>query len=195
MSARIEPERGPFAPEIQSILDQIGPPGTSAYSLFTTLARNPRVFQKVMASGMLEKNSITLRERQIIIARTTARCDCEYQWAVHIANFAGAASLTGRQIVASVNGPANAPAWNKRETLLVRLVDSLHTTAHIDDTLWKSLKAEFSDAQLIECIVLTGFYHTISFVANALRLPLENNGVRFPGQPRPPTTSTERLAS
>jgi len=33
---------------------------------------------------------------------------------------------------------------------------------------------------LLECIVLTGFYHAVSFVTNALKLPLEPNAARFP---------------
>jgi alkylhydroperoxidase family enzyme len=50
----------------------------------------------------------------------------------------------------------------------------------VDDDLWSTLRAAYSEEQLLECIVLTGFYHTVSFVTNALRLPLEANGARFP---------------
>jgi 4-carboxymuconolactone decarboxylase len=45
--------------------------------------------------------------------------------------------------------------------------------------LWPAPKAEFGDEQLIELIVLTGFYHAVSFVTNALRLPLEDAAARF----------------
>ena len=40
--------------------------------------------------------------------------------------------------------------------------------------------ASFSDEQIIELIVLCGFYHTISFVARGLELPLEDYAARFP---------------
>ena len=71
------------------------------------------------------------------------------------------------------------PLFPPRERLILRLVDSLHETNTIHETLWAALKTEFSDEQLIELVVLTGFYHTISFVTNALAVPLEGNAARF----------------
>jgi alkylhydroperoxidase family enzyme len=147
--------------------------------LFTTLARNPRVFQRVMAGGLLDKGSITLRERELVIDRTTARCGSEYEWGVHIAFFAERAGLTPAEIAAIVNGAPDDPLWSPREQLILRLVDSLHETNTAHETLWTALKTELSDEQLIEVIVLTGFYHTISFVTNALAIPLEENAARF----------------
>jgi alkylhydroperoxidase family enzyme len=62
----------------------------------------------------------------------------------------------------------------------VRLADVLHETATIDHRLWSELRTEFTDAQLLELIVLAGFYHTVSFLTNGLRLPLEPDAARFP---------------
>ena len=50
----------------------------------------------------------------------------------------------------------------------------------IDDALWTELGAEFRDEQLLELTMLAGFYHTVSFLVNALRLPLEPYAARFP---------------
>ena len=155
------------------------PPGVPPLVLFTTLARNPRVFQRVMAGGLLDKASISLRERELVIDRTTARCGSEYEWGVHIAFFAERAGLTPAEIAAIVNDAPDNPLWPPRERLILRLVNSLHETNTIHETLWTALKAEFSDEQLIELVVLTGFYHTISFVTNALAIPLEANAARF----------------
>jgi alkylhydroperoxidase family enzyme len=177
--SRISPAAAPFAPEIQQTLTAVMQ-GAPPLVLFTTLARNPRVFQRFMASGLLDKGSISLREREIVIDRTTARCGSEYEWGVHVAFFAEAAGLGREAVWATVNGDARDPAWTPREALLVRLVDALHDDAAVDDALWSDLRAAYSDEQLLECIVLTGFYHTVSFVTNALRLPLEANAARFP---------------
>ncbi|HXC53758.1 MAG TPA: carboxymuconolactone decarboxylase family protein [Rhizomicrobium sp.] len=177
MIARIAPVTPPYAPDIQKAFDAVMPPGTPPLLLFTTLARNPRVFQRFMAGGLLDKGSITMREREIVIDRTTARCGSEYEWGVHVAFFAAAAGLAPAEIAATVHG--DAAAWTPREALLIRLVDALHDRAVVDDGLWSALKTEYSDEQLLELIVLTGFYHTVSFVANALRLPLEDGAARF----------------
>jgi alkylhydroperoxidase family enzyme len=180
MSARIAPQTPPFTPDIQESLDDIMPPGTPPLVLFTTLARNPRVFQRFMAGGLLDKGSISLREREIVIDRTTARCGSEYEWGVHIGFFASRVGFTPEQVRATVRSGADDPVWTSREALLIRLVDALHDEAQVSDTLWKELKSEFSDEQMLELIVLTGFYHTVSFVTNALRIPLEEWAARFP---------------
>lgn len=179
MAARIAPEMPPFSKDVADALARIMPPGVPPLVLFTTLARNPRVFQRIMAGGLLDKGLISLRERELVIDRTTARCGSEYEWGVHIAFFAEHAGLTPAEIAAILHGAPDDPLFPPREQLILRLVDSLHETNTVHETLWCALKTEFSDEQLIELVVLTGFYHTISFVTNALAVPLEQNAARF----------------
>ncbi len=180
MTPRIATADPPFSPEIQSALDRVMPVGVPPLVLFTTLARNPRVFQRFMAGGLLDKGTVTLREREIVVNRTTARCGSEYEWGVHIAFFAEASALTPDQVRATVHGDADEPCWTPRERLLIRMVDALHDEAAIGDALWAALRCEFDEAQMIELIVLAGFYHMVSFVTNGLHLPLEDGAARFP---------------
>ena len=181
MSARIAPLEPPYPEPVQAALDRTMPAGVPPLALFRTLARNERVFLRLMAGGLLDRGSITLREREIVIDRACARCGCEYEWGVHVAFFAGRVGLTPEQVAATAGGdPA---AFPERERLLLRLVDALHDDAQVDDALWAALRAHFSEEQLVELVALAGFYHLISFVANALRIPLEPYGARFP---RPP---------
>jgi hypothetical protein len=51
----------------------------------------------------------------------------------------------------------------------------------VSDALWTELAREWNEAQLLELLVLAGYYHSISFLTNALRLPLESFAPRFPG--------------
>ncbi|HJV55851.1 MAG TPA: carboxymuconolactone decarboxylase family protein [Methylomirabilota bacterium] len=178
MSARIDPLEPPYPEPVQAALDRMMPAGVPPLALFRTLARNERVFLRLMAGGLLDRGSITLREREIVIDRACARCGCEYEWGVHVAFFAGRVGLTPEQVAATAGGdPA---AFPERERLLLRLVDALHDDAQVDDALWAALREHFSEEQLVELVVLAGFYHLISFVANALRIPLEPYGARLP---------------
>lgn len=178
MSARIAPLEPPYPEPVQAALDRIMPAGVPPLALFRALARNERVFLRLMAGGLLDRGSITLREREIVIDRACARCGCEYEWGVHVAFFAERAGLTPAQVAAVAGGdPAALP---ERERLLLRLVDALHDDAQVDDPLWAALRAHFSEEQLVELVALAGFYHLISFVANALRIPLEPFGARLP---------------
>jgi alkylhydroperoxidase family enzyme len=179
MNGRISPVAPPFTPDIAKTIDAVMR-GAPPLLLFTTLARNPRVFQRFMAGALLDRGTITLREREIAIGRTTARCDSEYEWGVHVAAFSKAADLTTQQITAMAKGPADDPAWTPREGLILRLADSLHDTCTLDAALWYQLEAEFSPEQLLELITLAGLYHTVSFLTNALALPLEKGAPHFP---------------
>jgi len=111
------------------------------------------------------KLSIDLRTRELIIDRVCARCGCEYEWEVHVAFFAQAAGLNRYGIEAT-------KADNPTDPVL-RLVDELHDTAHVSDELWAELSDRFTDEQLLDMVMLSGWYHAICFAANAGRLPLE----------------------
>lgn len=182
MSARIEPAMRPYEDDMEKTLEKLMPPGVEPLVLFRTLARNPRVFRRFMAGGLLDKGTISMRERELAIDRACARCGGEYEWGVHIALFAERVGFGADEIAATVAPGADAVCWTEREQLIVRLVDQLHDTNNVDEALWAELKAEFEDEQIIELVVLTGYYHMVSFTVNALRLPMEDYAPRFPAR-------------
>jgi alkylhydroperoxidase family enzyme len=185
MSARIAPAEPPFPPEIQARLDRIMPPGVKPLTLFTTLARDPRLFQRFAAGSLLDRGHLTLRQREIVIDRVTAQGGSEYEWGVHVAFFAAAAGFTAAQLASFRHGDAADACWTPEEALLIRLCDSLARSCDLDDALWQALSAVFSAEAIIELIMLAGFYRTVSCLTNALRLPLEPGAARFPAQIRP----------
>ena len=67
----------------------------------------------------------------------------------------------------------------QRERLLIRLVDELHDSADVGEPLWRELSAEFEDGQLLDLLMLCGWYHAISFTARAARVPLEEGVPTF----------------
>jgi len=180
MTARIAPAVSPFAPDMEETLKNLMPEGVEPLLLFRTLAHDPRLFRRFMAGGLLDKGNLSLREREVMIDRTCARCGGEYEWGVHIALFAGKVGFGPDEIAATCAKEVDQSCWSSREVLILRLADQLHETSAVDDDLWQALSAEFSDEQLMELIMLAGFYHMVSFMVNATRLPPEPYGVRFP---------------
>ena len=76
-------------------------------------------------------------------------------------------------------GPDDA-CWSDDDRLLLRLCDALHAQCTLDDTLWSPLRGRFSEEAMLELLMLAGFYRTVSYLTNALRLPLEADAARFP---------------
>jgi len=174
--AGLEP---PYAPEIQEQFDRIMR-GAPPLMLFRVVASNARAWEKFRAGGLLDHGPLSLREREIVIDRTCALTGCEYEWGVHVTIFAKAAELTTEQIRATVVERATAPCWSLSEQALIAAVDALHVRATLSDAEFTSLSAHYSDAKIFEVILLCGFYRTVSYLANGLNLPLEQNAARFP---------------
>ena len=159
MAARIAAAERPYAADMEETLERLMPPGVEPRLLFRTLARDQRLFRRFMAGGLLDKGTLSLREREIAIDRTCARCGAEYEWGVHMALFGARVGFGEAERRATLAPDAAAGCWSARERLIVRMMDQLHETLTIDDALWIELGAEFRDEQLIELIMLAGFYH------------------------------------
>ena len=150
------------------------PPGVPPLVLFRTMAKSPRVFAKMFAGGLLDKGPLSLRQREIVIDRTTARLGCEYEWGVHIALFA------------ERSASARACGRDRRGAERCRLLDAGGAGAdrpgrrpgrpahHRRRRPGAALAAHFDEAQILEAIALVGYYHTISFLCLGLELPLES---------------------
>jgi alkylhydroperoxidase family enzyme len=177
---RIDPLEPPYTEPVAGDLAAMMPPGVEPLRLFRTLAHNPRILSKIRASNLLDRGSLDRRDRELVILRTCGRCASEYEWGVHVAIFARRFGLGEQEIAGTRLAPWNDPLWSERDRDLVRLVDELHENASISDALWERLAATRDPDQLVELIVLTGFYHTISFVTNGLRVALEPLAERFP---------------
>jgi alkylhydroperoxidase family enzyme len=176
---RIAPLEPPYAPEIQGQFDRIMR-GAPPLTLFRVVASNARTWEKFCAGSLLDRGPLSLREREIVIDRTCALTGCEYEWSVHVAAFAQAAHLTEAEVRATVREGADAPCWSAAEQALVAAVDALHARATLTDGEFASLASHHDDAKIFEIILLCGFYRTVSYLANGLRLPLEDNAARFP---------------
>ncbi len=181
--ARIDPVRPPYSAEVAERLAAMMPPGVPPILLFRTFARNFPMTQAMAGWGGYELSkrlSLSLRDREIVIDRTCARCGCEYEWGVHVAYFADRASLSAPQIGSLTHGAASDPCWaTERDRLLIEAADALHDGADIGDDLWARLAAVFSDEQLLDLLMLAGWYHAISFTANGARLGREAGRPRF----------------
>jgi alkylhydroperoxidase family enzyme len=177
--SRVAPLQPPYAPETQDIFDRIMR-GKPPLMLFRVMASQPRAWEKFRAGGLLDPGPLSLREREIVIDRTCALARCEYEWGVHVAIFAGPAGLSEAEVRATVQSDATSSCWSPAEQAMIAAVDALHHRATFDDAEFAALSAHYDEAQILEIMLLCGFYRTVSYLANGLKLPLEESAARFP---------------
>jgi alkylhydroperoxidase family enzyme len=180
MTGRIAPLQPPFPPDDQAIFDRIMPPGGPPLILFTSLARDARLWKKFRDGSLLDRGNLTLPQREIAIHRTTALCGSEYEWGVHASSFAKKAGLTDEQLYSTVHGTADDACWSDADRAIIRACDALHDVCDVTDDLWASVRSVLSEEAALELLMVAGFYRTVSYVTNALRLPLEGYAKRFP---------------
>src|SRR5271170_2407053 len=159
------------------------PPGVAPLLLFRTFVLNLPMTRAMGSWGGYELSkhlSLSMRDREIIIDRTCALRGCEYEWGVHIAFFAERVGLGVEQITSLTHGSPTDSCWDgERDRVLIQAVDSLCATATIDDALWEHISSLLTEAEILDLLMLTGWYHAISFTANALQLDLEQGVPRF----------------
>jgi alkylhydroperoxidase family enzyme len=178
-SPRLAPLQPPYPAEIQQQFERIMR-GAPPLMLFRVMAAHARAWEKFRAGSLLDRGPLSLREREIVIDRTCALNGCEYEWGVHVTTFAAAARLTDEQVRATVLEDAHAPCWSEAEQVLIAVVDALHERATLADEEFAVLSQHYDDEKILEIILLCGFYRTVSYLANGLRLPLEDAAARFP---------------
>lgn len=177
---RIEPVRPPYDEELRSSFDVVMPPGMEPLTIFRTVGRNPRVLSRMVRGGLLDKGSISLADRELVILRSCAVCGGEYEWGVHAAIFGSKAGFSEAQLADTCAERFDAGLWEASQQLLLGMVDALHASARIDDALWAELARHYTEEQLIELVMLAGLYHAVSFVVNAFEIEPEAFAPRFP---------------
>jgi 4-carboxymuconolactone decarboxylase len=167
---------GPLAPRILPIDDDRTPP---PLNIFRTLARNRDLAKGFLALGghLLGGNVLPAREREIVILRVGWRANSEYEFGQHT-RIGLEAGLTTQEIERlAVPGTAG---WSPADAVLVQLVDELCQADLVTEATWDALAARWSEPQLLELLVLAGFYRLVSGMLNSVGVALEPHTAGWP---------------
>ena len=180
---RIEPLSPPYDDDAGPLLASMMPAGVEPILLFRTFARNATMAAAMRGWGSYELGrelSLSMRQRELVIDRTCARCGCEYEWGVHIAFFKERVGLDDAQVTSLTHGSPADPCWtDPAEVALLRAVDELHDTSDLGDATWAQLSTHLRTEQLLDLLLLAGWYHAISYAARGARVELEPGAPRF----------------
>jgi 4-carboxymuconolactone decarboxylase len=184
---RIAPLEPPYAPEVEASLMKWMPPGAAIepLRLFRTFFVHEELAGRMrpLGAGILGKSAtVPPPLREVMIHRTCALTGAEYEWGVHVMAFAKPLGFTDEQVHSTAHGSPSDACWDAEQAAVYRLADELHGTSTISDELWEQLRAHFDDRQIVELLVTAGWYHTIGYICNGLRIELEDWAARLPAQ-------------
>lgn len=157
---RIDPLAPPYEPEVAEQLQVMMPTGAPPILLFRTFVKNLAMAAAMGPWGGYELSkrlSLSMRDREILIDRTCARCGCEYEWGVHVAFFAERVGLSGDQVTSLTHGSSSDECWSElRDRVLIDAADALHDSAKIDEGLFGQLAGVLSEAELLDLCCAAG---------------------------------------
>lgn len=137
-------------------------------NLFTTLARNRRLFRRWLrfAAALMPGGKLPRADSELLILRVAHNSGCVYEWSHH-ERIAVRAGLTAAEVERVREGPA-AAGWSERRRLLLAAADDLHGDRRIGDETWAGLRALLGDDELIELCMLVGHYEMLAMTLNSL---------------------------
>jgi alkylhydroperoxidase family enzyme len=148
-------------------------PDGSTLNIFATLAHHPALMKRwlVFASHVMAKNTLTPRDRELLILRVGVRCRAPYEFGQHHV-IAQRCDITVDEIEHVKAGPSH-PSWSPFDAALLRAADELHDDSMISDDTWAVLAQRYSAEQLLDVVFTVGNYHVVSMALNSCGVVLD----------------------
>jgi 4-carboxymuconolactone decarboxylase len=161
--------------EVQELFDKGGlrTADGSPLNIFGTLAHHPALLRRwlVFATHVLAKNSLTPRDRELLILRAGWRCNSQYEFSQH-ALIALRSDIDADEVQRTKLAVADG-GWSDHDAALLNAADELHDDACISDKTWKTLASRLTDQQMLDVIFTVGNYHVVSFALNSCGVQLD----------------------
>ena len=176
---RIEPVREPDA-ELQEILAGALTHDGTPLNIFGVLGRHPKLLKRFNLLGgfLLNKGLVPEREREIVILRIGWNAQAEYEFGQHTV-IGKRCGLTDAEI-AALTQPVEDHDWSRDDRALIALADDLAADDCVTDATWALLSARWNEAELVELLVLAGFYRMVSGFLNSAGVQLDDGVPSFP---------------
>lgn len=150
------------------------------YNIFRTFARTPKALQTFLAWGgyiMSADNSLTPRQREIVILRVGYLCKSGYEFAQHV--LIGLQSGLTEAEIGKIKQGAEA-GWAPEEAALIRMADELVANHMVSDPTWAQLRAHFSEKNVMDAVYTAGQYVQVSMFLNTFGVQLDKGLVLDP---------------
>jgi 4-carboxymuconolactone decarboxylase len=149
-------------------------------NIFGTLGTHPKLMKRFNLLGgyLLNKGQVPARERELVILRVGANARARYEFGQHTL-IGRECGLTDDEIAALTRSPDDHP-WSDDDRALIALADDLHLDDCVSDSTWAALAARWTDAQLVELLIVAGYYRMVSGFLNSTGVELDEGVPGFP---------------
>jgi len=149
-------------------------------NVFGVLAHQPKLLKRFNLFGgyLLNKGLLPPREREIVILRIGWLARAEYEFGQHTI-LGRDAGLRDDEIL-RLTRPVDEGGWSDEDRWLVLMADELAADDCVSDETWAGLARRWSEAELVELVVVAGFYRLVSGLLNSAGVQREAGVPGFP---------------
>jgi len=153
-------------------------------NIFRTLAHNRPLYKGFLGLGghLLGGEVIPVREREIVILRTGWQCGSEYEFGQHT-TIGIDGGLTAAEVAALAD--VGDGAWSDADADLIAMADELCANDAVSEPTWQRLAVRWSAEELLELVVLCGYYRLVSGLLNSVDVALEPTTPGWPDGANP----------
>jgi len=177
-TSRVSPLPRPWSEEDGTAIGRWGHPAATYPSLLLTrvLQRHPNLADRVrnLGEGIYVDGRLDPRLRTIAILRTCGDIGSAYEWGGQAAFWGPLTGITPEEADALTRDGAAGADWSAVEAAIIAAVDELEASGSLGDERWGQLRAQVDDEQILELIIVVGWYRMIATLCNALDLGVEN---------------------
>jgi 4-carboxymuconolactone decarboxylase len=149
-------------------------------NIFGVLAHHPKLLKRFNLLGgfLLNKGLLPERERELVILRVGWNARAVYEFGQHTV-IGRRCGLTDDE-VAALTRAVDDHGWSADDRALIALADDLAADDCVSDETWSALTGRWSDAELVELLVVAGFYRLVSGFLNSAGVQLDDGVPGFP---------------
>jgi len=156
----------------------------SSLNAFRVMLHNHRAAGAVaeLLRTLMFRNTLNPRIRELVILRNGWRTGSEYEFCQHV-RVSRDLKISEEQIL-GVRDPGNCGAYDETDRAVIRMADELLDTSEVSAETWRILQKAFPNEQLVELLLVAGFWRMIAGYLKTAKVPLDAGVSSWPeGKP------------
>lgn len=149
---------------------------------FRMLSHAPPLTDAAIDLGLavLLESTLPVRLRELVIMAVAAGTECAYE-AVQHRPVALNSGVTADQLAAVAERRSSGREFDETESVAVTAVFELVSRHTLSEGMLASLRARFTDRQVVEIVTTVGYYVMLAGLMNGLGVDVDPSGERFLG--------------
>jgi 4-carboxymuconolactone decarboxylase len=167
--------------DLEDVLDKIPRLANGEIAnIFRVLAQHPRLLRRynVLGGLFLSNGLLDARLRELVILRVGWLTQSEYEFGQHV--LIGRRHGISEDVIGRIRG-GDLEGLSESEEVAIGVTDELLSTDTLSDTAWVRIRGlGWSDPEILELLMLVGFYWMTASMLRACRVPLEEGVIGWP---------------